>query len=82
MSLDKAIKNIIDKIGKCEEGQQNQDNENIQKDKKERNSPEDMKLKAMENLEESKAQKRASLSDDDESRKNSKKLRSFGSDTP
>ena len=66
---------------KYEEEQQNQDNENIQKDKKERNSPEDMKLKAMEYLEESKAQKRTSLSDDDESRKNSKKLRSSGSDT-
>ena len=40
-----------------------------------------MKLKAMESLEESKAQTRASLSDDDESMKNSKKLRSSGSDT-
>ena len=79
--VDEAIKNIIDRMRECEEEQENQDNEKIQKNKKERKVAEDMKLKAMESLAESKAQKRASLSDDNESPKNSKKRRSSGSDT-
>ena len=42
---------------------------------------EGMKLKAMESLVKSKARKRASFSDDDESPKNLKKRRSSGSDS-
>ena len=42
---------------------------------------EGMKLKAMESLVKSKARKRASFSDDDESPKNVKKRRSSGSDS-
>ena len=51
----------------------NQDNENIQKNKKNRKAAEDLKLIAMERLAESKARKWASLIDNDESPKNSKK---------
>ena len=40
-----------------------------------------MRLKAMESLAESKSNKQASLSDDDECPKNSKKRRISGSDT-
>ena len=79
--LDNAIKNLINRIVECEEEQDNQDNENIQKNKKERKAAEDMRLTAMENLAESKSQKRASLINDNESPKNSKKRRSSGSDT-
>ena len=79
--LDEAIKNIIDRIRECEEEQGNQYNENFQKNKKERKKAEDMTLKAIESLTESKAQKRASSSDDDESPKISKKRRSYWSDT-
>ena len=39
----------------CEEEEENQDNENIQKNKKERKVAEDMILKLMESLAESKA---------------------------
>ena len=42
---------------------------------------EGMKLKAMESLVKSKARKRASFNDDDESPKNLKKRRSSGSDS-
>ena len=80
--LYEAIRNIIDVTKECEEEQENQDNENIQKGKEERKAAEDMKLNAMGSLAESKAQKQAPLSDDDESQKNSKKRRSSGSDTP
>ena len=68
--LDETIKSIIDRMRECEEEKE-----------KERKAAEDMRLKAMESLVESKARKRASLSDSDESPKNSKKQRSFGSDT-
>ena len=78
--LDNAIKNIINRMRECEEEQENQDNENIRKSK-ERKAAEDMRLTAMENLAESKSQKRASLINDNESPKNSKKRRSSGSDT-
>ena len=64
----------------CEEEQENQDNENIQKNKKERKAAEDLRLKAMESLADSKARKRASFGDDNESSKNSKKRRSSGID--
>ena len=57
----------------------NQDNENIQKNKKNRKAAEDLKLIAMERLAESKARKWASLIDNDESPK--KRNRSSGSDT-
>ena len=80
--LYEAIRNIIDVTKECEKEQENQDNENIQKGKEERKAAEDMKLNAMGSLAESKAQKQAPLSDDDESQKNSKKRRSSGSDTP
>ena len=72
--LDNAIKNIINRIRECEEEQENQDNENIQKNKKERKATED-RLTAVESLAESKAQKRTSLIDDDESPKNSTTVR-------
>ena len=49
--------------------------------KKERKAAEDMRLKTMKSLAESKARKRESLSDDDESPKNSKKRRSSVSDS-
>ena len=39
----------------CEEEEENQDNENIQKNKKERKVAEDTRLKLMESLAESKA---------------------------
>ena len=45
----------------CEEEEENQDNEIIQKNKKERKVAEDTRLKLMESLAESKAWKRASL---------------------
>ena len=64
----------------CEEEQENQDNENIQKNKKERKAAEDLRLKAMESLADSKARKRASFGDVNESSKNSKKRRSSGTD--
>ena len=64
----------------CEEEQENQDNENIQKNKKERIAAEDLRLKAMESLADSKARKRASFGDVNESSKNSKKRRSSGTD--
>ena len=64
----------------CEEEQENQDNENIQKNKKERKAAEDLRLKAMESLADSKARKRASFRDVNESSKNSKKRRSSGTD--
>ena len=78
--LDNAIKNIINRIRECKDEQENQDNENIQKNKKERKATED-RLTAMESLAESKARKRTSLIDDNEFPKNSKKRRSSGSDT-
>ena len=78
--LDNAIKNIINRMRECEEEQENQDNENIQKSK-ERKAAEDMRLTAMESLAESKTRKQASLIDYDESLKNSKKQRSSGSET-
>ena len=64
----------------CEEEQENQDNENIQKNKKERKAAENLRLKAMESLADSKARKRASFGDVNESSKNSKKRRSSGTD--
>ena len=64
----------------CEEEQENQDNENIQKNKKERKAAEDLRLKAMESLADSKARKRASFGDVNESSKISKKRRSSGTD--
>ena len=51
--LDNAIKNIINRMRECEEEQENQDNENIQKSK-ERKAAEDMRSTAMESLAESK----------------------------
>ena len=79
--LDEAIKSIIDRMRECEEEQENQNKENSQKDQKEKKAAEDIRLKAMESLAETKARKRGSLSEDDESPKSSKKRRSSGSDT-
>ena len=53
--LENEIRNIIDRMRECDEEQENQDNENIQENKKERKVAEDMRLTAMKNLEESKA---------------------------
>ena len=49
--LENAVKNIIDRMRECDEEQENQDNENIQENKKERKVAEDMRLTAVGNLE-------------------------------
>ena len=55
--LNNAIKNVIDRMPECEKEQENQDNENIQKNTKNRKAAEDLRLVAMESLAESKARK-------------------------
>ena len=64
----------------CDDEQENQYNENIQNNKKERKAAEDIRQTAIGSFAENKARKRASVIDDDESPKKSKKQRSSGSD--